>query len=46
MAPRRTTEAARSSDVVPPPAMPLLSSRIKSDRELQTVREMVGGKNS
>jgi hypothetical protein len=26
--------------------MPLLSSRIKSDRELQTIREMVGGKNS
>jgi hypothetical protein len=26
--------------------MPLLSSRVKSDRELQTVREMVGGKNS
>jgi hypothetical protein len=26
--------------------MPLLSSRIKSERELQTVREMVGGKNN
>jgi hypothetical protein len=24
----------------------MLGSRIKSDRELQTIREMVGGKNS
>jgi hypothetical protein len=31
---------------VPQPAAPLLESRIKSSRELQTVREMVGSKNS
>jgi hypothetical protein len=31
---------------MPPPVMPLLGSRIKSDHELQTVCEMVGGKNS
>jgi hypothetical protein len=31
---------------VPQPAAPLLESRIKSTLELQTVREMVGSKNS
>jgi hypothetical protein len=31
---------------VPQPAAPLLDSRIKSSRELQTVREMVGSKGS
>jgi hypothetical protein len=46
MAPRRATEAARSSEAVPQPAAPLLDSRIKSNRELQTVREMVRSKNS
>jgi hypothetical protein len=46
MAPRRTTGAARSSEAASPPAAPLLQSRIKSSRELQTVREMVGSKNS
>jgi hypothetical protein len=45
MAPRRTT-GARSSKVASPLAGPLLESRIKSSRELQTVREMVGSKNS
>jgi hypothetical protein len=30
---------------VPQPATPLLESRIKSSRELQTIREMVGSKN-
>jgi hypothetical protein len=29
-----------------PPAARLLDSRVKSNRELQTVREMVGSKNS
>jgi hypothetical protein len=46
MAPRRATGAARSSEAAPQPAAPLLDSRIKSSRELQTVREMVGSKNS
>jgi hypothetical protein len=46
MAPRRATEAARSSEAASQPAAPLLESRIKSNRELQTVREMVGSKNS
>jgi hypothetical protein len=32
--------------MAPQPAAPLLDSRIKSSRELQTVREMVGSKNS
>jgi hypothetical protein len=39
MAPRKTTGAARSS-------VPLLESRVKSNRKLQTVCEMVGSKNS
>jgi hypothetical protein len=43
---RRTTGAVRSSKAAPPPAAPLLDSRVKSNRELQTVREMVGSKNS
>jgi hypothetical protein len=46
MAPRRATGAARSSEAAPGPAAPLLESRIKSSRELQTVREMDGSKNS
>jgi hypothetical protein len=46
MAPRRATGAARSSEAAPWSAVPLLESRIKSSRELQTVREMVGSKNS
>jgi hypothetical protein len=46
MALRRATGAARSSEAAPQPAAPLLESRIKSSRELQTVREMVGNKNS
>jgi hypothetical protein len=41
MAPRRATGAARSSE-----AAPLLDSRIKSSRKIQTIREMVGSKNS
>jgi hypothetical protein len=35
-----------SSEAAPQPAVPLLDSRIKSSRELQTVREMVGSKNN
>jgi hypothetical protein len=31
---------------VPQPAAPLLDSRIKSSRELQTIQEMVGSKNN
>jgi hypothetical protein len=31
---------------MPQSAAPLLDSRIKSSRELQTVREMVGSKNN
>jgi hypothetical protein len=46
MAPRRATGAARSSEAGSQPAVPLLKSRIKSNHELQTVREMVGSKNS
>jgi hypothetical protein len=46
MAPRRATEAARSSEAASQPAAPLLESRIKSNRELQTIREMVRSKNS
>jgi hypothetical protein len=46
MAPHRATGAARSSEVAPQPAAPLLDSRIKSSHELQTIREMVGSKNS
>jgi hypothetical protein len=46
MAPRRATGAARSSEAASQPAAPLLESRIKSSRELQTIREMVGSKNS
>jgi hypothetical protein len=46
MAPRRATGAARSSEAASQPVAPLLESRIKSNRELQTVREMVGSKNS
>jgi hypothetical protein len=46
MAPRRATEAVRSSEVASQPAAPLLESRIKSNHELQTVHEMVGSKNS
>jgi hypothetical protein len=45
MAPRRATRAARSSEAALQPAVPLLESRIKSSRELQTVRDMVGSKN-
>jgi hypothetical protein len=36
----------RSSDVAVPVVAPLLKSHIKGDRELQTVREMVGSENS
>jgi hypothetical protein len=46
MAPRMAVGAARSSEAVPRPAAPLLNSRIKSSRELQTIREMVGSKNN
>jgi hypothetical protein len=46
MAPRRTTEVARSSEAASPAVAPLLSSRIKSERELHTVRELVGSKNN
>jgi hypothetical protein len=46
MAPRRATRAARSSEAAPRPTAPLLESRIKSSREIQTIREMVGSKNS
>jgi hypothetical protein len=46
MAPRRTTGAARSFEAVLSPAVPLLESHIKSNRELQTVCEMVESKNS
>jgi hypothetical protein len=46
MAPRRATGAARSSEAAPRPVVPLLESRIKSSRELQTIQEMVGSKNS
>jgi hypothetical protein len=42
MAPRRDIGAARSSGAAPRPAAPLLESRIKSSRELQTIQEMVG----
>jgi hypothetical protein len=31
---------------MPQPVAPLLDSRIKSSRKLQTVREMVGSKNN
>jgi hypothetical protein len=37
---------ARSSEAAPRPTAPLLESRIKSSRELQTVQEMVGSKNN
>jgi hypothetical protein len=37
MAPRKATIAVRSSEVAPQPAAPLLESRIKCSRELQTV---------
>jgi hypothetical protein len=46
MAPRRATGAVRSSEAAPQPTAPLLESRIKSSRELQTIREMVGSKNN
>jgi hypothetical protein len=46
MAPRRATGATRSSEAAPQPVAPLLESCIKSSRELQTVREMVGSKNN
>jgi hypothetical protein len=46
MAPRKATGAGRSSGAAAPLPAPLLNSRIKGDRELQTVREMVGSKNS
>jgi hypothetical protein len=46
MAPRRATRAAWSSEAVPQPVAPLLDSRIKSSRELQTIREMVESKNN
>jgi hypothetical protein len=46
MAPRRSAEAGRSSRAAALVAAPLLQSRIKGDRELQTIREMVGSKNS
>jgi hypothetical protein len=45
MAPQRATRAARSSEAAPRSAAPLLESHIKSSRELQTIREMVGSKN-
>jgi hypothetical protein len=44
-----TAQSHQSSKVfrsAPQPAAPLLESRIKSSRELQTIREMVGSKNS
>jgi hypothetical protein len=46
MAPHRATGAVRSSEAASQPATPLLESHIKSNRELQTVREMVESKNS
>jgi hypothetical protein len=46
MAPRRATEVVRSSKAASQPAAPLLESRIKSNRELQIVHEMVRSKNS
>jgi hypothetical protein len=46
MAPRRATEAGRSSGAAAPAAAPLLQSRVKGDQELQTVREMIGSKNN
>jgi hypothetical protein len=46
MASHRTTGTARSSEAAPPPAAPLLDSLVKSNHELQTVRKMVGSKNS
>jgi hypothetical protein len=46
MALRRAIGVARSSAAVPRPTAPLLDSRIKSSRELQTIREKVGSKNN
>jgi hypothetical protein len=46
MAPRRATGAARSFEAVSQPVAPLLESHIKSNREPQTIHEMVGSKNS
>jgi hypothetical protein len=46
MAPRRAAEVVRSSKVAPQPTVPLLDSHIKSSREIQTIQEMVGSKNS
>jgi hypothetical protein len=47
MAPCRAPEAERFfSAEVPASEMPLLQSRVKSGRELQTVRQMVGGENN
>jgi hypothetical protein len=46
MATRRSVEAGRSSGVAVPVAKPLLQTRVKGDRELQTIHEMVGRKNS
>jgi hypothetical protein len=46
MATRRSAEAGRSSGVAAPAVKPLLKTRVKGDRELQTVHEMVGRKNS
>jgi hypothetical protein len=46
MALRRAIGASRSSEATLQPAVPLLDSCIKSSRELQTVLEMVGSKNS
>jgi hypothetical protein len=46
MAPRRAVGAARSFGAAPQPVARLLESRIKSSRELQTVREMIGRNNN
>jgi hypothetical protein len=46
MAPHRAVGAARSSTAAPRLVVPLLDSRIKSSRELQTVREMVGSRSN
>jgi hypothetical protein len=46
MAPCRAPEVERSSGTAASMAAPLLPSHIKGDRELQTIYEMVGSKNS
>jgi hypothetical protein len=46
MATRKLAEAGQSSGAAAPAAKPLLQTRIKGDREIQTIHEMVGRKNS